>query len=59
MDVVPRHACTPELQFLGGGVHPRDPLLEPATGAYVTENQGHAESIRLWNTSHNGEMFRK
>ena len=26
-----------ELQLLGGGVHPRDPLLEPAAGADVTK----------------------
>ena len=55
VDVELGHAGSPELEFLGGGVHPRDPLLEPAAGADVTKNGGHAGSLRLWHTFRNGE----
>ena len=51
VDAVQGHAGPTELQLLGGGVHPRDPLLEPAAGADVTENRGHAGNIRLWNNA--------
>ena len=59
VDVELGHAGSPELQPLGGGVHPRDPLLEPAAGADVTKNGGHAGNTRLWNISRNGKVFRK
>ena len=59
VDVELGHAGSPELEFLGGGVHPRDPLLEPAAGADVTKNGGHAGSLRLWHTFRNGKVFRK
>ena len=38
VDVVQGNAGPPELQLLRGGVHPGDPLLEPAAGADVTKN---------------------
>ena len=59
VDVGQGHSGSPELQLLGCRVHPRDPLLEPAAGADVTKNGGHVGSIRLWNSSRNGEAFLK
>ena len=56
MDAVQGNAGPTELQLLEGGIHPRDPFLEPAAGADVAENEGHAGSIRLWNSSHNVKM---
>ena len=53
------HASALELSFLRLRVHPRDPLLELATGTDVAENQGHARNICLWNRSRNGKVFRK
>ena len=38
VNVVQGYAGTPELQYLAGGVHPRDTLLEPLAGADVTED---------------------
>ena len=38
VDAVQGNASPLELHLLGGGVHPRDPLLEPAAGANVTKN---------------------
>ena len=59
VDVGQGHADSPELQLLGGGIHARDPFLEPPAGADAAENRGHAGSIRLWNSSRNGKVFRK
>ena len=59
VDVVPRHACTPELQLLGDGGHARSSLLELPAGADVAVNLCHAGSMCLWNSSRNGEVFRK
>ena len=60
VDVVPRHACTPELDLLGRLVHYRDDsLLELLAGADVAVNLCHAGSMCLWNSSRNWEVFRK
>ena len=59
VDVGQGDTDSPELEFLGRWIHPRDPLLEPAAGADVSENRGHAGSMRLWNSSSNGEVFLK
>ena len=59
VDIGQGHVGSQELQLLGGGIHARDPLLEPPAGADVAENRAHAGSIRLWNASRNGEVFRK
>ena len=59
VDVGYGYTGSPELEFLGRGIHPREPLMESAAGTDVSENGGHAWSIRLWNSSLNGEMFCK
>ena len=45
--------------FKGGGGHALSSLLELPAGADVAVNLCHAGSMCLWNSSRNGEVFRK